>query len=1030
MSLPKTLIAGLVCSLLLCPGSQGQSAAPLQTAPAAVTAQTTPTVQTTPAAPTKPSGQTTPAAPATAAAQVPTGGTKVHGTVTDPDGELIPGATVTFTPAKGAGNTVKSGSDGTYTITIKPGTYTMLVSMPGFASYLMTNLKVPAVASTTVDAKLKIGEENTVVNVEASAVQLSVDPDSNASSTILQGKDLEALSDDPDELQSELTALAGPSAGPNGGQIYVDGFTGGQLPPKSSIREIRINQNPFSAEYDRLGFGRVEVFTKPGTDRLHGNLQVNGNPSQFNSSNPLADVEQPPYHTLFLFGNLTGPLSKIASYNLGGSFRQIQDDELINSTILANPATPTVLCNPGDLTCAQQFYKDFSYYPQTRGDINPRLDLALGEKNVLTTRYQFVDNVATNSGVGGFSLPEYAINTSAMSNIVQLSDTQTWSPKLINETRFEYEREHTADTPLNTGPSVTVPGDFVSGGNPSQNVSDHQDHWEVQNYTSIQLKKNFIRFGGRLRTNREATSPEQNTNGSFMYNGLQYSGSGTDNSYQTGTPSQFSVIVINQPSLEYSVTDVGLYAETDWKPFQNFTLSYGVRYETQNHIKDHHDFAPRVSLAYGLFGGKSAPKTVVRAGFGMFYDRFTGNYILNLLRFNGTSEYAYTLSGVAVPTDCAPNNADFKVDCLVGATTASQQTYQTAPNLRTAYITQFAGGFDQQVTRAGSLSVNYLHSQGVHELATQNIAYPMGQPPNTPPSKPVPATYQYFSEGVFRQDQLIVNGRVATGKHVSLFGYYSLNFAKGDTSGAGSFITTPYDIAADYGRTTFDVRNRAFLAGSVSLPHFIQFSPFLIAQSGNPYNITTGIDNNGDTIFNDRPYKVTGVAPNAGTIKTIPGCGTFAQPGSQPANSPIAPINDCTGPGLFTFNFRLTKTWGFGAMRNAQTATSGQGGQNGQGGQRGGGSGGRGGGGGGGGRGGPGGGGPAGMFGGGGSSTGKHYNFALGLQVQNLFNNKDLATPNGTLNSQLFGEQTQLAGGPYTTNAAVRRISLQASFNF
>ena len=161
--------------------------------------------------------------------------------------------------------------------------------MPGFASYLMTNLKVPAVPSTTLDAKLKIGEENTVVNVEASAVQLSVDPDSNASSTVLQGKDLEALSDDPDELSSELSALAGPSAGPNGGQIYVDGFTGGQLPPKSSIREIRINQNPFSAEYDRLGYGRVEVFTKPGTDKLHGNLQMNGNPSQFNTGEPVGD---------------------------------------------------------------------------------------------------------------------------------------------------------------------------------------------------------------------------------------------------------------------------------------------------------------------------------------------------------------------------------------------------------------------------------------------------------------------------------------------------------------------------------------------------------------------------------------------------------------------------------------------------------------------------------------------------------------------------------------------------------------------
>ena len=112
--------------------------------------------------------------------------------------------------------------------------------------------------------------------MQAENTTISTAPDANASAVIIKGEDLNALSDDPDELQNELTALAGPAAGPNGGQIYIDGFTGGQLPPKSSIREIRVNQNPFSAEYDRLGYGRIEIFTKPGTDQLHGEFQVGG----------------------------------------------------------------------------------------------------------------------------------------------------------------------------------------------------------------------------------------------------------------------------------------------------------------------------------------------------------------------------------------------------------------------------------------------------------------------------------------------------------------------------------------------------------------------------------------------------------------------------------------------------------------------------------------------------------------------------------------------------------------------------------
>jgi hypothetical protein len=1039
MPLQKTLIAGLVC-LLLAYSANGRGQASTPTSGAPVGSQTKngqpPAVQAIPAQTTTvgPVG-TASAGPANAAAAVQTGGTRLHGTVTDPDGDLIPGATVTLTPAKGSGRTAKSGSDGTYAITVTPGTYTVVVTMPGFASYTMTNLKVPAIASTTLDFKLKVGETNQVVNVEANAIQLSVDPDSNASSTILQGKDLEALSDDPDELQSELTALAGPSAGPNGGQIYVDGFTGGQLPPKSSIREIRINQNPFSAEYDKLGYGRIEVFTKPGTDKLHGNFQINGNPSQFNTSNPLTDTYQPPYHTLFMFGNLTGPLSKTASYNLGGTFRQIQDDEFTDAQILAPTLGSSTLCNPADPTCVVSNYQVSTYYPQTRADINPRLDLALGERNVLTTRYQFVKNDATNAGVSNLTLPSAAYNTSTTSNILQMSDTQTISSRIINETRFEYEREHVATTALDNTPTITVSGSFTGGGYTGQNLIDHQDHFEVQNYTSIQLKKNFIRLGGRLRTTREALDTEDNTNGTFTYSSLQQcvpsadiTCPSTDNSYQTGTPRQFSLTEVHNHDIGDTYADLGLYAETDWKARKNLTITYGLRYETQNHLPDHHDFAPRVAFNYGLFSGKGAPKTVVRGGFGIFYDRFAQTSILTLEQENGTNETVYTIDNV--PAGCAPTVGQPLTQalintCIGGGPADQQTTYQAAPNLRSPYVTQEAIGADQQVFRFGTISVNYVHSQGVHELATQNLNYDI--PSQGPANPSVGPQYQFFTEGIFNQNQLIINGRIQTAKWLSLFGYYSLNSAHGDTSGNGTPITTPGNIAADYGRTSFDIRNRLFLAGSMTLPHFIQFSPFMIGQSGNPYNITTGDDNNNDSFFNDRPYLVSGNMPipvvggssAPPPVQAIGGCGTFAQPGSQTTGAKAVPINYCSGPALFTLNFRLTKTWGFGESRNQQNTGQGNGGPGGGGGgqHHGGG-----------GRGGPGGG--SGFFGGGGSSTGKRYNFGLGLQVQNLFANKDLSTPQGVLSSNEFGKSTQLAGGPYTTNSATRRISLQASFNF
>jgi hypothetical protein len=943
-----------------------------------------------------------PVATATAgAAGVQAGKTRLHGEVTDPDGALIPGATVTLT---GNGPAVKatSGSDGSYSALVTPGTYTVTFTMPGFATYTATGIAIGAANGMTLNAKMQIGVQSQVITVNSNSVQLSVDPDSNASAVVLTGKDLDALSDDPDELSDELSALAGPAAGPNGGQIYVDGFTGGQLPPKSSIREIRINQNPFSAEYDELGYGRVEVFTKPGTDKIHGNFQVNGNPSQFNSGNPLATGQQPPYHTIFGFGNLTGPLSKSMSYNIGGSYRDIESDEFTNAFIPVATAGSTTICAPGDGSCMEVPYQVSTYFPQKRGDVSPRLDLSLGAKNVLTTRYHYVSNSAKNDGVNNLNLPSTAYDQSTLSNILQMSDTQTWNSHVITETRFEYEREHASVTPASTAPSVGVSGSFTGGGFASQGSSDHQDHYEVQSYNSIQLKKNFIRFGGRLRATREAEDTENLTNGSFTY--------ATMANYYAGTPNQFRITVVNNHKIGETLADLGLYAETDWKARQNLTVTYGLRYETQNHLPDHHDIAPRVAFSYGLFSGKGAPKTVVRGGFGMFYTRFAQTEVQTTQEQNGINTTAYTVTNPG--TSCTPSATNLIAAC--GATSDAQTTYTAAPNLRSPYIVEFAVGADQQVGKNGTISVNYLHSQGVHQFATQNIGYNFDDPEAST------AQYQFFSEGVFKQNQLIVHGRVQTSKAISLFGYYSLNSAHGDTSGATFDITTPGNIAADYGRTTFDVKNRIFLAGSITLPKFIQVSPFFLAQSGTPYNITTGNDDNFDTFFNSRPYLVPAstVTPTTGdNVKTIAGCGTFAQPGYQPGGAGIVPINYCTGPSLYTFNMRLTKTFGFGGSTRPNGGGNGgpgggPGGDHGGHGDHGGGH----------------GGGPGGF--GGGASTGRRYNLAFGVQVQNLFNNKDLSTPQGVLSSQNFGQSTQIYGQPYTTTSALRRITLQTSFTF
>ena len=263
---------------------------------------------------------------------------------------------------------------------------------------------------------LQIEEEVQKITVSGEAPTVSVNPENNASSLVISGKELESLSDDPDELQSELEALAGPSAGPNGGQIYIDGFTGGQLPPKSSILEIRVNQNPFSAEYDRLGYGRIEITTKPGMSQYHGQVFVNGNSSAFNTRNPFA-TEEPGYHSEFYNGNIGGPISKKASFFFSVFRRDINDVNVVSAFVLSPDLTQQVPFSQAVL------------HPQMRMNLSPRLDYQLSSKNVLTVRYQLWQNNDTNDGIGQFSLPSQAYSTNGTEHTIQVSDTQVFSER-------------------------------------------------------------------------------------------------------------------------------------------------------------------------------------------------------------------------------------------------------------------------------------------------------------------------------------------------------------------------------------------------------------------------------------------------------------------------------------------------------------------------------------------------------------------------------------------------------------------------
>jgi hypothetical protein len=952
----------------------------------------------------------------------------VHGTVTDPSGAAVTNATVIAVTPDGQAKTATTNRTGSYEINgLAPGTYTVTVNAPGFAAFAQDGIDVAPGQSQLLNVPLSIAVEKEKVNVtdQGSSAAVDTSPANNAGAIILTGKDLDALPDDPDELQTDLEALAGPSAGPNGGQIYIDGFTAGQLPPKSSIREIRINQNPFSAEYDKLGYGRIEIFTKPGTDKYHGQVSVMGNSSAFNSQNPFLVGTEPTYHSLQYMGNIGGPLGKKASFFFDVQRRNIDEVAIINATVL-NPH-PDPNCGPNP-SCLGLPYTAAVPNPRTRTNISPRFDYQVSKNNTLTARYQYFRNAQENDGVGGLFLQDQGVNSTSAEHTVQISDTQILSTKVINETRFQYLRENSQDVPLSTAPTISVPGAFTTGGKSGGTSTDRQDHYELQNYTSMSLGNHFLKFGGRLRAVHDESLATDGFNGSWTFQDLA--------SFQLPQPFQFSInavpgaVVSTIPTVTVNVVDAGLYVQDDWRVRTNLTLSYGLRFETQNAIHDHGDFAPRISFAWGIGGSqKSAPKTVLRAGFGMFYERFTEPDVLQADRLNGVTQLQYIAQAPqpppGQPQPPIPNVNYPTIPTPSDLSQSSPTLYQIDPRFRAPYIMQAAIALERQITKTANVSVSYLNSRGYDQLLTRNINAPI--PPATDPNDPtlrpfgtLENIYQYTSQGIFRQNQLIISSNIRAGARLTLFGYYTLNSVHGNTS--GGFPSNQYNLDQDYGRAAYDIRHRVFLGGSVSGPYGFRLSPFLIATSGSPYNVTIGQDLNGDSINNDRPAFATDltrpsvVVTSFGTFDTAPNIGITGQT--------FVPINYLTGPTQFVLNLRLSKTFGFG--KEAATAANGQAGGSPGGGPGGGRRGGGGGGGGGFGRG-P-GAGMASVFGPG--NTSHRYNLTFSVNARNVLNRENLAAPIGNLSSPNFGRSVALAGGPFSSAAASRKIELQASFSF
>jgi hypothetical protein len=950
----------------------------------------------------------------------------LRGQVTDQFGAVIVAASVTLIDQNGREQTTQTDDRGAYRFNgLAPGVYSVRVRQGGFANYDEAGLNLSA-GVTTHDVKLGVTIETQRVTVDDARL-LSTDPNTNKGARIISGKELNALSDDPDELAAQLNALAGPAAGPSGAQIFVDGFTAGPvLPDKQTIREIVINQNPFSAEYERIGFGNIQIFTRPGAGKLHGSSAFTFSDAVLNSRNPYA-LNRPPYQRRLIESNLNGPLFKKATFFVTFGRRDLDDTAVVNAKSLDAALNP-ITVSEAVLT------------PKRFMGIAPRLDFLLNKNNTLSVRYGYNLVDLAKQGIGGFTLSSRAFDYSDRLNILQLIEMSILNPKTVNEFGFQYIWYNITQKSKDPSPGLIVLDAFSGGGSQIGNYSFDRNEGELRNYTTVTTRAHSTKFGARLRWARISDIAPTNFGGTFTFVGgtapqldaanhvvigsggqpvltdinsleryrrtllFQHLGfSGASIRAMGGGATQLTMAGGN-PFAEVRQWDTGPFIQDDWKVRPDFTISAGLRYQYQTQIHSSKLFAPRLSFAWTpWFTNKGQPKTVIRGGAGVFYDLIRTSTTLQANRFDGNTQKQFIVTDPAL-LDLFPAIPSSNA---LAALSQPQTIWRKVSDLTEPYYIQSSISLERSLPRNTNLSISYIETRGLHQLRSRNLNAPA---PGTGirPYGNAFNVYDFETSGSYRQHLLVVNAQLRPDARINLNVNYAFGKASGDTDGAGSFPADSYNLSTEYGRSSFDVRHRLTMTGSIDTRWGIGFFPLVIASSGAPFNIITGADANADSLFLDRPAFATDAGRSSVKSTSFGAFDLAPLPGAR-----IIPRNYGEGPGYFSVNLRVARTFGFGGAAKATAQGNAGAGKNAAGAKAQ----------------------SAAPARASGRPEDKPYKLTLSLFASNLFNHTNKGTPVGNLTSPLFGTTNSLSGQSQfgfgaSAAQANRSLSLRAQFSF
>ena len=697
------------------------------------------------------------------------------------------------------------------------GRYSIEASFPGFETRILPDVRVRA-GENRREVRLAIQKVDERVSVGRDPATVASDPNNDRFNTVLSKDQIDALPDDPDEMEKVLEEMAGPGA-----TIRVDGFRGGRLPPKSQIRSIRFSRDMFAAENHGGGLVFVDIVTQPGLGPMRGSLDFMFRDDSLNARNAFQPEKGPEQTQQYTF-NLSGTLLEArTSFSLSAGGASLYDSANVFVAV------------PGGERAAP------IRRPADRINFNGRVDHALSKAHTLRATYQQNANEQGNLGVGSFDLPDRAYSRTADESLLRLSESGPWSRNVFAESRLQLRWQSGASSSATQLPTVRVLDAFTAGGAQQEGGRTSR---ELEWATNIDWAKgrHSVRAGALVEGGRFRSDSRTNYLGTYTFESLA--------DYEAGQPTTYTRRT-GDPLVQYSHWQAGVFAQDDWRARKNLTVSAGVRQEFQTHLGDRWNLAPRASLTWSPFQNG---RTTVRAGGGIFYDWLDSETFEQTLRVDGVRQQDRVIRNPGYPNPIT-GGADQQI--------LPASTYVLAGDLVMPKRVMMNVGVSRQLSSIASANVSVTHSEGTNRFRGRNINAPLAD--GTRPDPARGNITQVESTGRTRGNSVNAGLNVnVPGRRTLLFVNYSWMRQANDSDGPFSLPANSYDLAGEWGPAAGVPRHHFSGLVNTTLVKNIRLGVTATARTGSPYNVTTGRDDNADTVFNDRP---SGLARNSASAK-------------------------------------------------------------------------------------------------------------------------------------------------------------------